>query len=88
MNDPSVMRKVVLIRDKLTCRSCEERSPLAKDFEIDHIKPLYESYGDLSYFSTENTQLLCIKCHKIKTKIDLERWRTYFKERPNGNQDD
>ena len=57
------------------------RSPLAGDFEADHIKPLYESFGDLAYFSTENVQLICTECHKKKTKGDLERWRTYFKER-------
>ena len=80
MNNPSDMRQYVLVRDKFKCRECETPSPLPSDFEIDHIKPLYEAFGDLSYFSTENAQLLCISCHAEKTKLDVARWRMYFKE--------
>jgi len=84
MNDPTTMRRFILIRDKHTCQECNTRHVLVSEFEIDHIKPLYESYGDASYFSPDNAQLLCIGCHKKKTKVDLARWRTYFKE--NGKQ--
>lgn len=48
-----------------------------REFEVDHIKPIFEAFGDLSFWEPENLQLLCTPngCHQRKTKIDMERYR-------------
>lgn len=77
MNDPKLARHHVFIREKGTCQGegCGFRSPLMKDFQVDHVRPLFEAQGDLSYYGDENMQLLCISCHLKKTKEDMARFR-------------
>lgn len=75
MNNPVDMRKAVLVRDRFTCQGCGFHSLYGHEFQVDHIKPLYEAYGDLSYYEIENTQLLCEDCHAEKTRADMERFR-------------
>jgi len=54
------IRKQIALRDGFTCRSC---GLVSVRFEIDHIVPLHLGGAE----SDENRQLLCIKCHGIKT---------------------
>lgn len=76
MNSPTEARKFVFRREHGTCQGCSGKSLLMKDFHVDHIKPLFEAGGDLSYYGSENMQLLCHDCHKAKTKTDMDRFRT------------
>lgn len=75
MNNPSEARKHVFLRERGTCQGCGVISVLAMDFEVDHIRPLFEADGDLSFYAPENLQLLCSSCHKTKTQEDMIRWR-------------
>ena len=56
------IRKRIALRDGFTCQnpSC---GLVTVQFEIDHIVPLHLGGAE----SDENRQLLCIKCHAIKT---------------------
>lgn len=76
MNQPSAARKHVFARESGICQICGNSSRLMSDFHVDHIKPLFLAEGDLSYYGAENMQLLCRPCHKIKTKSDMEVYRT------------
>ena len=57
-------------RDKGQCNHCGVK---AGRWDVDHIKPLWEQKGvsaedlDMSYYSLDNLQTLCKKCHKKKT---------------------
>lgn len=75
MNNPDKARRHVFLREKGTCQGCGFTSPLMKDFQNDHIKPLFEAEGDLSFYDPENMQLLCKDCHLEKTRSDMERYR-------------
>ena len=72
------IRKYIRKRDYGECAECGEYDPR---FQIDHIRPLYEQkeipaeYVDWSYWDEKNLQTLCRKCHKIKTKEDMEKLR-------------
>lgn len=46
--------------------------------EADHIKPLFEAHGDMSYYEEENVVALCLDCHKTKTKSDMDLWRRAY----------
>lgn len=37
---------------------------------MDHIKPLIEANGNISYWEMPNLQTLCIKCHTAKTSAE------------------
>lgn len=75
MNSPTEARKLVFRREKGICQCCGFKSLTMKDFQVDHIKPLFEADGDPSYYESTNMQLLCHPCHKEKTKIDMVRYR-------------
>lgn len=38
------------------------------EWQADHIKPIHLANGDPSFFTGENLQTLCVKCHKEKSK--------------------
>lgn len=76
MNQPTEARKHVFNREHGTCQCCDLKSCDMKDFQVDHIKPLFEANGDLSFYGSDNMQLLCRECHKIKTKSDMIRFRS------------
>lgn len=59
-------RKAVWHRDRGHCAGCGVKCGL-KGWEMDHIKPLIEAKGDISYWKLENLQSLCWGCHKRKT---------------------
>lgn len=44
-------------------------------WEVDHIKPLWMSNGDIAYFHLDNLQTLCEPCHEAKSKLDTAAWR-------------
>ena len=74
------IRKYIRQRDYCECSLCGEYDPR---FQIDHIRPLYEQKYkqphevDWSYWDEKNLQTLCRKCHKEKTKKDMENLREF-----------
>lgn len=65
---PAVTRRAVWARDKGKCRSCGVVSPKrGGHWHMDHIKPLIESHGDISFWKMPNLQTLCKSCHTKKT---------------------
>ena len=78
MNNPVKMRKYVIVRDKFKCQECGYQGILLSEFEADHIKPLFEAHGDLSYYDSDNVETKCKPCHKKKTKADMELWRAAY----------
>tara|TARA_Y100001937_G_C7107098_1_gene325594 strand:- start:1194 stop:1706 length:513 start_codon:yes stop_codon:yes gene_type:complete len=58
-------------RDNGECNHCGN---IGMRWDVDHIRPLWEQKGvieedlDWSYYSLDNLQTLCKKCHKKKTK--------------------
>jgi 5-methylcytosine-specific restriction endonuclease McrA len=61
---PSVTRNAVFRRDIGKCNVCGK---VEKGWHMDHIIPLVESTGDISYWQMGNLQTLCKGCHKNKT---------------------
>jgi len=61
-------------RDKGVCNHCGK---FAMKWDVDHIKPLVEQKGvkeeDLNweYYSLDNLQTLCKKCHRVKTNSEI-----------------
>jgi 5-methylcytosine-specific restriction protein A len=64
--DIKKIRKLTLVRDNYICQHCKECYS-EENLECDHIIPLHRGGED----SIDNTQTLCVKCHKIKS--DSER---------------
>ena len=61
---PAVTRRAVKRRDKNVCAGCGKKS---QKWQMDHIKPLIESNGDLRFWELDNLQTLCEPCHHAKT---------------------
>src|SRR5690606_4783801 len=74
MNNPGEASFAIKRRDNWTCQHCGLHDRTAA-FEVDHRKPLYEANGDHSYWQPPNLVLLCVSCHKEKTKADMIAWR-------------
>lgn len=66
---PGVTRKAVWKRDKGVCNSCGHQCARKYNdvWHMDHIKPLIESLGDISFWKLPNLQTLCQPCHHAKT---------------------
>lgn len=66
---PAVTRRAVFKRDKGLCAKCGHQCARKYNdvWHLDHIKPLVESQGDISYWGLDNLQTLCQPCHKAKT---------------------
>ena len=62
------LRDKVRARDNETCQQCGTSGtpPFFLDLEIDHTVP----YCDGGAMSMENLLLLCIPCHRSKSKIE------------------
>jgi hypothetical protein len=62
-------------RDKNICNHCGK---VSRKWDVDHINPLVEQKNvkgkdlDWSYYSIDNLQTLCIKCHRIKTNSEVK----------------
>lgn len=76
---PSITRKAVWRRDKGICANCgeecaknrnEARNSGLSEWHMDHVKPLVEAKGDISYWKLSNLQSLCDTCHKLKTSAE------------------
>jgi 5-methylcytosine-specific restriction endonuclease McrA len=68
---PSEARKVVWKRDKGVCRSCGTQCERRNHgWHLDHIQPLIEAQGDLTFWQLPNLQTLCVPCHKAKTALE------------------
>lgn len=65
-------RRVVLRRDRYTCRSCGRRARQSA-LEVDHIRELASGGAPLDY---SNLQTLCRPCHRAKTVAFLRQPRT------------
>lgn len=65
-------RKAVWSRDKGKCNKCGKQCARKGEdgWHMDHIKPLIEAHGDLSYWRLPNLQTLCQDCHTKKTSIE------------------
>ena len=61
-----------------------------RPWEADHIRPVWESRGELDYFRLHNLQTLCIACHKEKSKLDscAARQHRYAKKCSDGPRSD
>ena len=68
---PSEQRRVVARRDRHICATCGVNCRGAWD--LDHIRPLWESGGDPSFWQLSNMQTLCRPCHKVKTSLEAKR---------------
>jgi hypothetical protein len=66
---PGTTRKAVWMRDEGKCAVCGHRcAQRGTDvWHLDHVKPLIEAQGDISYWQMGNLQTLCQPCHHAKT---------------------
>ena len=65
---PSTTRKEVWKRDAGICNSCQAQCDKHNNgWHMDHINPLIEAKGDLTFWQMENLQTLCKTCHINKT---------------------
>ena len=80
-----VLQKFRLRRGVYKCEICKEETA-RKDVNVDHIIPvgLSDDWNHIIHkmFDIENCQVLCIPCHKIKTKQDIKQIR-----KKNANKD-
>jgi len=67
-------RAVLRRRDKGKCAKCNKFS---RKWDVDHIRPLIEQKNlkeeelDYTYYSKENLQTLCKKCHREKSNSEV-----------------
>lgn len=66
---PRETRKAVWARDKGRCYICGGVVG-KKEWELEHIKPLYEAKGRISYWELPNCGTACKPCHKKKTAAE------------------
>lgn len=69
---PTKTRQAVWRRDSGKCAGCGTicaKKGLPK-WHMDHIKPLIEAKGDITYWQMGNLQTLCHPCHTTKTSAE------------------
>jgi len=62
------LRRQALIRDNWQCRQCGKIVDSRWDGQVDHIRPKRQGGED----RLDNLQVLCLRCHARKTRIDSE----------------
>ncbi|ENL7683100.1 HNH endonuclease [Proteus mirabilis] len=62
-------RRLLKWQENPHCTACGSLLAFPDGFELDHIIPLFKGGKD----TTENCQVLCIECHRKKTKEELSR---------------
>lgn len=60
-------RRLDIWKEHPHCVNCGRLVDYPDGFEVDHIVPLYKGGAD----DEDNCQVLCIECHKLKTKSEL-----------------
>ena len=63
---PTDTRRAVWKRDRGVCYLCGENAG-RHGWEVEHIKPLYESNGDITYWQLSNIAAVCVPCHQKKS---------------------
>jgi hypothetical protein len=63
---PNDTRRAVWKRDKGKCYICGTIVG-RREWELEHIRPLIEAKGDLSFWQLPNCACVCIPCHQKKT---------------------
>ena len=83
-----ITRKAVFKKSKGRCAYCG--SPLRRDWQRDHVKPIIRYHGVRWSFGgtagckyperhcIENVVAACRACNKAKSSMDLETWRGCF----------
>ncbi len=76
--DPKLWRQRVYHNSMGICAGCGEIFDDYGDdgWQADHIVPLFYAHaiGDWTAWDPENGALLCVPCHKDKTKADFQRY--------------
>lgn len=49
------------------CPPTKRGAKVVVDWDVDHIKPLVEAKGDISYWKLDNLATRCKDCHKAKS---------------------
>lgn len=63
---PNDTRRAVWQRDKGRCYLCGTRVG-RREWELEHIRPLYEAHGDINFWKLDNCGTACVDCHKEKS---------------------
>jgi 5-methylcytosine-specific restriction endonuclease McrA len=67
------LRPIILKRDEYTCQNCGEGPLPTKELEVDHIRLVKRFKRPVDANTPDNLRILCIPCHKDKTKFDRQR---------------
>ena len=65
------LREALLQLTEESCESCERHFPSA-DLEVDHQVPIWKD-PEQDRHALANVQLLCIGCHRQKTRVENRR---------------
>lgn len=86
--DKRVNKETGRVGKHFECAKCKEIFPAAK-VQVDHIEPVIPTTGFVSWDDTiermfvekEGFQVLCVDCHKIKSKSENEKRKENGKQR-------
>ena len=67
VSDCRYAKREVKKRDNGICATCGKYCHYRWEWQCDHIKPLIDANGDISFWQLENLQSLCNSCHFLKT---------------------
>jgi hypothetical protein len=67
ISDHKYAKRATKQRDKGICAKCGKFCRYRHEWQLDHVKPLIEAKGDMSYWRLDNLQTLCNACHEAKT---------------------
>jgi hypothetical protein len=65
--DHKYAKRQVKKRDKGICASCGKYCHYRHEWQLDHIRPLIEAKGDLSFWRMGNLATRCNTCHFLKS---------------------
>lgn len=66
------MRRAVYKRDRGRCAGCGVKTATKRDWQADHIVPLYKAPREWYYWSLSNVQTLCLDCHGEKCRQEAK----------------
>jgi 5-methylcytosine-specific restriction endonuclease McrA len=70
-NGATGLKRQALERDGFRCRQCE-KSVNSKTSQANYIIPVKRFANVKQSQTSDNIQILCLKCHKKKTKYEIE----------------